>query len=62
MKVSQRMGLLLFLFTQLALCGFARVGIITTPFVDGAQVIAQFIDHPSLIRGSCRGFWRFLFF
>jgi hypothetical protein len=52
MKVSQRIGLLLFIYAQLALCGFAQNGTITTyvgtslTLVDGAQAITQSIGNP----------------
>jgi hypothetical protein len=54
MKLSQRIGLLLFLFSQLALCGFAQHGIITTYAgsnlpVKGAQAITQAIDGPGAV-------------
>jgi trimeric autotransporter adhesin len=51
MKVSRRIGLLLFLVSQLALCGFAQYRTITTYAgpslpVDGAQANTQAIDSP----------------
>jgi hypothetical protein len=54
MKVSQRIGLLLFLFSQLALCGFAQYGIITTyagpqQLVTGAQATTQAIGSPNSV-------------
>jgi sugar lactone lactonase YvrE len=54
MKVSQRAGLLLFLFAQLALHGFAQHGTITTYAgpglpVSGAKAITQAIDSPTAV-------------
>jgi hypothetical protein len=52
MKVSQRTGLLLFLFTQLVLCGFAQNGIITANAdpnlpVNGAPATAAQLNWPN---------------
>jgi hypothetical protein len=60
MKVSQRIGLLWFLFYQLALCGFAQHGIITTYVgpslpVNGAQAITQAIDYPRAVAADGAG-------
>jgi hypothetical protein len=60
MKVSQRIGLLLFLFTQLALCAFAQHGIITTYAgpclpVNGAWAITQAIDSPTAVAADGSG-------
>jgi trimeric autotransporter adhesin len=63
MKVLQRIGLFLFLFTQLALCAFAQHGIITTYAgpglpVNGAQAITQAIDSPTaVVADSAGGFY-----
>jgi trimeric autotransporter adhesin len=53
MKLSQRIGLLLFLFSHLALCGFAQHGIITTYI--GPQTNTQAIDYPDAIAADGTG-------
>jgi trimeric autotransporter adhesin len=60
MKAAQRIGLLLFLFSQLALCGFAQHGIITTYVgpglpVNGAQANTQAIDDTSGVAADGSG-------
>jgi trimeric autotransporter adhesin len=60
MKAPQRIGLLLFLSSQLALCGFAQHGIITTYAgpslpVNGAQAITQAIDGPRAVAADGAG-------
>jgi sugar lactone lactonase YvrE len=55
MKVSQRIGLMLFFFIQLGSCGFAQSGIIRTSVVDGMQAINKDIGWPDAIAADNAG-------
>jgi trimeric autotransporter adhesin len=60
MKVLQRIGMLLLLFSQLAIYGFAQKDVITTNAspslpVNGAQAITQAIGDPSAVAADGSG-------